>query len=125
MKNDKTCSTLFTSSLFYRSMFVIMLVVIIIISGCHSEEKKQRAKLQAIDTLDKETHQTYTSEMRTVFPGGDTIQQSCMFSQDAAEVLLEEYYRQGTKAERLRQIIVELENLEQECKQMDCRQVFG
>jgi hypothetical protein len=124
MKNNKTCSTLFTT-LFSRPMLLIMVVASIVTSACHSEEKKQSANMQAVDTLNKETFQQEVSETPIVFPGGDNIQQDCQFLQGEAEVLLEEYYRKETHSKRLEQIIVELKNLEQEWKQMDCQQVFG
>jgi hypothetical protein len=112
-------------SIYYGCMLIVLTVFTFFSIACHQEEKKQRAPLQAIDTLQNGQPRKAKSGTREAFPGGDTIQRGCQLVQGQAESLLEEYHQSTTTKARRRQIIVELKKLELEWKRMDCEQVFG
>jgi hypothetical protein len=65
------------------------------------------------------------SALRAIPSGGDSFQRGCKYLQDRANVLLEEYRRPGTSDQRLRQIIIELQNLNAHYKSIGCQAVFG
>jgi hypothetical protein len=116
----------------FSNWYILMLsgwiiIVTAVLPACQPEERKQTTDAQAADTLSKEGNRKKLDQSvnRPVFPGADAIQQDCKFVQDQAEALLEEYHRNGTADERLRQIVVELEKLNREWKEKDCQQVFG
>jgi hypothetical protein len=111
--------------IYYGWIMVLMYLIVLFITACQIEERKQRAPLQATDTLQKDQQGKEPSGTRESFPGGDTIQQDCQFIQGQAESLLEEYYKSRTTETRKGQIILELKKLELEWKRVECQQVFG
>jgi hypothetical protein len=123
MKNGQT--HLPGGRIVYGAMLVVMSILLLFIASCQQAEKKQRAPLQATDTLEKDRLLKGSPVIGEVFPGSDSFQQGCQFIQGQAEGLLEEYHRGRPTKARKKQIRVELSKLEQEWKRMDCQQVFG
>jgi hypothetical protein len=111
----------------YVPLQVIVLILLLSISSCYPEDKNRQDASQRADSVRKQTSQGEkdSSSAGLVFPGTDTFQQGCEMLQDQAEALLEEYHRQGTTNLRLKQIIPELEKLDQQWQARDCQQVFG
>jgi hypothetical protein len=108
------------------SPMFLLLFVTIGMSGCTpaTEQENKQVPETAIPSQPR-PQVADTSANRPVFPGGDTIQLTCEFIQDQAEVLLEEYYQPDVTRVRARQVIKELQKLNKQWMDSDCQQVFG
>ncbi|MDO1445875.1 hypothetical protein Q0590_06410 [Rhodocytophaga aerolata] len=104
----------------------LLLCITIGVFGCTPATEKEKSRIPATATPSQPRPEAAdTSANRPVFPGGDAIQLTCEFIQDQAEVLLEEYHQPGITGERKRQVIKELQQLNQQWLDSDCQQVFG